>query len=93
MIPPTMNHLHLRRYVWDRFRLTVRFHRYNALRTAAGGVGQAVRFDLSRALGAGAAHTLPSELPRLAAVDRLAARATERRPAALMLSIDIQIAI
>ena len=70
------------RWANERSCLTARFHRYDALRTAAGGVGQAVRFDLSRALEAGAAHTLPSELPRLAAVDRLAAR-LERPSAAL----------
>ena len=40
-----------------------------ALRTAAGGVGQAVRFDLSRALETGAAFAVPRELPQLAAVD------------------------
>ena len=34
----------------DRFRPTAGFCRYDALRTAAGGVGQVVRFDLSQAL-------------------------------------------
>ena len=51
-------------------------------------------FDLSRALGARAAQALPSELPQFAAVDRLwKLEAVNRSPAALMMSIDIQIAI
>ena len=68
----------------DRFRPTAGFCRDNALRTPASGVGQARRFDLLLALDL-----------QFAEVDRLAARlnATARSPAALMMSIDIQIAI